>query len=59
MIYSNLILLGLYFYVIGISYEKTQFTCSLSAIVFHMVHITYLLSAFKKDRHEANKNSQS
>ena len=36
-----------------------RLTSSLSAIVFHMVHITYLLSSFKKDRYEANKNSQS
>ena len=56
---EQLSLLGLYFYVIDISYDKMQFTCSLSAIVFHMVHITCLLSVFKKDRYEANQNSQS
>ena len=52
-------LLGSYFYVIGISYDKMQFTCLLSIIVFHMVRIICLLSAFKKDRYEANQNSQS
>ena len=43
-----------YFYVIDISYDKTQFTCLLSIIVFHIVHITCLLSAFRKDRYKAN-----
>ena len=52
-------MLGSYFYAIDISYDKTQFTCLLSAIVFHMVCITYLLSAFKKDMYETNQNSQS
>ena len=41
-------LLGSHLYVIGIFYDKIQFTCLLSIIVFHMVHITYLLSAFRK-----------
>ena len=35
----------------------TQFTCLLSVIVFHMVRITCLLSAFRKDRYETNQNS--
>ena len=52
-------LLGSYFYVIGKSYDKMQFTCLLSIIIFHMVCITCLLSAFKKDKYEANQNSQS
>ena len=51
--------LGSYFYIIGISNDKTQFTCLLFVIVFHMVRIICLLSAFKKDRYEANQNSQS
>ena len=42
-----------------LSYDKMQCTCLLSVIVFHMVRITCLLSAFKKDRYEANQNSQS
>ena len=46
-------------YIIGIFYDKTQFTCLLSVIVFHMVRITRLLSAFRKDRYGANQNSQS
>ena len=51
--------LGSYFYVTGISYNKTQFTCLLSVIIFHMISITCLLSTFKKDRYEANQNNQS
>ena len=51
-------LLGSYFYVIGISYDKMQFTCLLSVIVLHMVRITCLLSTFKKNRYEANQNNQ-
>ena len=35
-----------------------QFTCLLFVIVFHMVHITCLFSAFKKDKYKANQNSQ-
>ena len=53
------ILLSSYFYEIGISYDKTQFTFLLSVIVFHMVRITCLLSAFRKDKYEGNLNSQS
>ena len=53
------LVLGSCFYVIGISYNKTQFTCLLSIINFHMVRITCLLSAFRKNRYEANQNSQS
>ena len=55
---KQLSLLGSYFYVINIYYDRTQFTCLLSIIVFHMVQITYLLNAFKKERYEANQNSQ-
>ena len=55
---EQLSLLGSYFYVINIYYDRTQFTCLLSIIVFHMVQITYLLNAFKKERYEANQNSQ-
>ena len=55
---EQLSLLGSYFYVIDISYDKTQFTCLLFIIVFHMVQITYLLNALKKDRYKANQNSQ-
>ena len=51
-------LLGSYFYVIGISYDKMQFTCLLSVLVLHMMRITCLLSAFKKNRYEANQNNQ-
>ena len=47
------------FYEIGLSYDKIQFTCLLFVIVFHMVHIACLLSDFRKDRYEANQNSQS
>ena len=42
-----------------ILYNKTQFTCLLFVIVFYMVHITYLLSAFRKNRYGINQNNQS
>ena len=45
---EQLSLLGSYFYVINIYYDRTQFTCLLSIIVFHMVQITYLLNASEK-----------
>ena len=51
-------LLGTYFYVIDIFYDKTQFTCLLFVIIFHMEHITCLLSAYKKDRYEAKTHFQ-
>ena len=52
-------MLDSYFYVIGILYDQTQFTCLLFVIVFHMMRITCLLSAFKKDKYESNQNNQS
>ena len=52
-------LLGSYFYVISIFYDKPHFTCLFSVIVFHMVCITCLLSAFRKDKYGANQNNQS
>ena len=52
-------LLGSHFYVISISYDKTHFICLLFVIVFHMVHIICLISAFRIDKYEANQNSQS
>ena len=51
----------IYIYIYTHTYinDKTHFTCLLSIIVFHMVHITCLISVFRKDRYGANQNSQS
>ena len=49
--------LGFFAHFFILLYIFLSHTCLLFVIVFHMVHITCLLSAFRKKRFEANQNS--